>query len=162
MPSTQLVPSRNSNLLLPLLRDAEEGDDRITRAIEDPVMTAYIARSGDTNVGAVVMHWAQAESEIIYMATELSLRGQGYGKAMIAAILDEARLRGVQAICVGTANGGLDNIAFYQKCGFRMDSVRKDYFDYFAALVYENGIQIRDMLVLKLVVADLGDDAERS
>jgi hypothetical protein len=83
-------------------------------------------------------------------------------KQLGRCIFDEARLRGVQAIYVGTANAGLDNIAFYQKCGFRMDSVRKDYFDYFAAPVYENGIQIRDMLVLKLVLADLGDDAERS
>jgi ribosomal protein S18 acetylase RimI-like enzyme len=82
MPSIQLVPSRDSNLLLPLLGDAEEGDDRIMRAIEDPAMTGYIAQSADTIIGAVVMHWGQFESEIIYIATEPSLRGQGYGKAI--------------------------------------------------------------------------------
>ena len=94
------------------------------------------------------------ESEIIYMATVAELRGQGYGKAMMQAILDEARQRSVESICVGTANSSLSNIAFYQKCGFRINSVRKGYFDYFPTPVYENGIQIRDMLVLRCVLGD--------
>jgi ribosomal protein S18 acetylase RimI-like enzyme len=68
---------------------------------------------------------------------------------MIAALLTEAAARGVSSVLVGTANAGLENIAFYQKCGFRMDSVRKDYFDYFPQPVYENGIQLRDMLMLR-------------
>jgi ribosomal protein S18 acetylase RimI-like enzyme len=102
--------------------------------------------------------WAQDESEILYIATTPQVRGQGYGKAIIHWIIDEARRRSIGEIWVGTANAGLDNIAFYQKCGFRMDSVRKDYFDYFPAPIYENGIRIRDMLMLKLVVADVIND----
>ena len=37
----------------------------------------------------------------------------------------------------------------YQKVGFRMDQVRKDYFRYYSEPIYENGIQIRDMLVFR-------------
>ena len=37
----------------------------------------------------------------------------------------------------------------YQKVGFRMDHVRKDYFWYYREPIYENGIQIRDMLVFR-------------
>lgn len=157
MLSVRLVPSRDVDALVPLLRDAEEGDERIVRAINDSANTAYLAFDDDTCVGAAVMRWAQDESEIIYIATAETLRGKGYGKAMIRWILDEARRRGVAAVCVGTANAGLDNIAFYQKCGFRMDSVRKDYFNYFSSPVYENGIQIRDMLVLRYALVDEGE-----
>ncbi|HLU09022.1 MAG TPA: GNAT family N-acetyltransferase [Oceanobacillus sp.] len=157
MLSVRLVPSRDVDALVPLLRDAEEGDERIVRAINDSANTAYLAFDDDTPVGAAVMRWAQDESEIIYIATAETLRGKGYGKAMIRWILDEARRRGVAAVCVGTANAGLDNIAFYQKCGFRMDSVRKDYFNYFSSPVYENGIQIRDMLVLRYELSDEGE-----
>lgn len=153
----QLQLSRDAAILLPLLHDAEEGDDRILRAIADPTNTAYLAFDGAVCVGAVVIYWHDDESEIIYIATAEALRGQGYGKAIVRAIVEEAGKRGVEAIYVGTANAGLDNIAFYQKCGFRMDSVRKDYFNYFSSPVYENGIQIRDMLMLKLVVADADD-----
>jgi hypothetical protein len=80
---------------------------------------------------------------------------------MVRCILDEARRRGVQVVSVGTANAGWSKIAVYQKCGFRMDSVRKDYFNYFPSPMYENGIQIRDMLVLKLVMAELQNDGVR-
>lgn len=159
MVSVQLVPSRDAAMLLPLLRDAEEGDERIVRAIDDSAKTAYLAFDDDTCVGAAVIHWMQDESEIIYIATAPQSRGQGYGKAIIRWILDEARRRGVEAVCVGTANAGLDNIAFYQKCGFRMDSVRKHYFNYFSSPVYENGIQIQDMLVLRYAFSDMGKRA---
>jgi hypothetical protein len=37
----------------------------------------------------------------------------------------------------------------YQKCGFRLDHVRHDYFWYYRTPHFENGIQIRDMLVFR-------------
>jgi len=155
MPAVKLIESRDSAVLLPFLRDAEEGDARIAQVIEDSANSAYLALNGDSRVGAMIVRWMSGhESEIIYMATVAVLRGQGYGKAVMQAILDEARQRSVESICVGTANSSLSNIAFYQKCGFRIDSVRKNYFDYFSAAVYENGIQIRDMLVLRFVLRD--------
>jgi len=52
-------------------------------------------------------------------------------------------------VLVGTANSSLENIAFYQKCGFRMDHVRRDYFVYVQPPVIQNGIVMRDMLVLR-------------
>jgi len=150
----QLLPSRDFQTLVPLLHDAEEDDNRIAQTIADTTSTAYIAQDGTLTVGAVVMHWNMDESEIVYIATVPALRGNGYGKAIIAAVVDEARMRGVKAICVGTANSSWTTIAFYQKCGFRMDSVRKDFFNYLPTPIYEDGIQMRDMLVLRLSLTD--------
>ncbi len=154
MPPVHLVPSEDIPQLLPLLHDAEEGDERIVRAIAEPTAVAYLALDGDAPVGAALVRWEPGESEIVYIATREALRGRGYGKAMIAAILDEARRRGVRSVVVGTGNSGLSQIAFYQKCGFRMDSVRKDFFDYITPPIYENGIPLRDMLVLRYDVED--------
>jgi ribosomal protein S18 acetylase RimI-like enzyme len=156
----ELVPSRDANTLLPLLHDAEEGDERILREIDHPSSVAYLAVSEGTHVGAVVVRWDAGESEIIYIATRAELRGQGFGKAIIRAVLAEAKRRAVHSVCVGTANSSMSNIAFYQKCGFRMDSVRKDYFDYFPAPIFEDGIQMRDMLVLRYSPTD--PDSEQS
>lgn len=158
MLSIEIVPSKDATILVPILHEAEEGDERILKTIEDPSTTAYLAQVGDDIVGAVVVRWTPAESEIVYIATEPAWRGQGYGKAIMRWIIEEAQRRGTAEIIVGTANAGLDHIAFYQKCGFRMDSVRKNFFDYFPAPVYENGIRLQDMLMLKLVVADLPDE----
>lgn len=152
-----LVPSHDTALLLPILRDAEEGDARLVSAIEAPTMTSYIAQTDTDIVGAVVMHWQTEESEIVYIATAPSLRGQGYGKAMMQLIIKEARQRGVQTLSVGTSNASWSNIAFYQKCGFRMHSVRRDFFIYIPMPMYEDGIRMQDMLMLHL---DLGQEDE--
>lgn len=53
------------------------------------------------------------------------------------------------ALLVGTASAALDNIAFYQKCGFRMFEIRRDFFDYIQPPVYENGIRLLDMIVFR-------------
>lgn len=144
-----LTRSTDSERLLPFLRDADEDDDRIRAAIIDPKHAAYLGSADGEPVGAAVMFWHPDESELIYIGVDAAQRGRGMGKAIIAALLAEAEARQVGSVLVGTANAGLQTIAFYQKCGFRMDSVRKDYFDYFPQPVYENGIRIRDMLMLR-------------
>jgi ribosomal protein S18 acetylase RimI-like enzyme len=144
-----LTHSRKIETLLPLLHDADEGDDRIRAVLTDPQNTPYLATRDGEPIGAAVMRWQPDESELIYIAVDGSHRGQGFGKAIIAELLAEAGRRGVESVLVGTANSSLENIAFYQKCGFRIDSVRKDYFDYFTEPVYDNGILIRDMLMLR-------------
>jgi hypothetical protein len=58
----------------------------------------------------------------------------------------------MRVVLVGTTNASLSNIAFYQKCGFRMVQVRRDYFSYFSQPVMEDGILIRDMIVFSLAL----------
>ncbi len=100
-------------------------------------------------IGAALMRWHPQESELIYIAMMEEHRGQGHGKAVMNQLLTLARQRRVKSLVVGTANSSSDNILFYQKCGFRIDSVRKNYFNYFESPVYEHGIEIRDMLVFR-------------
>jgi len=137
MPPIQLHPSRDLAHLLPLLRDAEEGDARIVAALNDSTVMAYIAQCDGSDVGAAAVRWTSDDGEILYIATRPAARGQGYGKALMRGLIDEARARGVEALNVGTANSNWSGIAFYQKCGFRMASVRKDFFDYLPAPVYD-------------------------
>jgi ribosomal protein S18 acetylase RimI-like enzyme len=148
----QLIPSRDLAILLPLLIEAEENQWRTEEAIKDAANVAYLFSVEGAIVGAAVMHWDADESELLYIQTEKEYRGKGYGKAGVAALLAEAQARGVKSVIVGTANASLDNIAFYQKCGFRMDSIRKDFFDYLARPLYSHGIQMRDMIVFRYEV----------
>nr|AIA13044.1 Acetyltransferase (GNAT) family [uncultured bacterium] len=145
----EIVESRNKNLLVPILHDADEDDVRIASAIVDMANISYAAYIGDECVGAAMMHWQLDESEILYIAIRAADRGKGYGRELIAAIVNMARERSTQALVVGTASTSVDNILFYQKCGFRMDSVRKDFFNYKPTPVYEHGIQLRDMVMLR-------------
>lgn len=138
-----------SEKLLPLLNDAEEDEQRVRTRLADTAYTTYAALDDNQPVGAATVHWQSDESEIEYIAVASHLRGQGIGKAIIALLLQESRLRHVQSLLVGTASSSFDNLAFYQKCGFRVDHVRRDFFSYIQPPMMEHGIIMRDMLVLR-------------
>ena len=50
---------------------------------------------------------------------------------------------------VGTANSSIDNIAFYQKLGFRMAEIKRDFFKAYPTPIFENGIIALDMIVFE-------------
>src|SRR5579875_1526171 len=143
------VSSSICEALVLVLHDADEDDERIRAVLLDGCYTTYATYVGKQLVGAVVIRWDEDASEIEYIAVDSAYRGRGYGKAIVAQVLMLARQRGVRAVLVGAANSSLENIAFYQKCGFRMDHVRRDYFAYVQPPVIQNGIVMRDMLVLR-------------
>ena len=142
--------SSDTDWLVLTLSDADESDERIRGVVSNPANTSYALLQRDEPVGAMTVRWDAVESELIYLAIDPSRRRSGFGKLALAWLIEEARRRQVSSVIVGTGNSGLDQIAFYQKAGFRIDSVRRDYFDYFSKPVYEHGVQLRDMLVLRL------------
>lgn len=146
----QPVSTDESAYLLPLLLEAEEGEERVRSVLLDPACTAYATYVDGGLVGAMVVRWEHTgASEIIYIAVVAEQRGRGYGKRMLASVQAELRARGGSTLLVGTANSSLENLAFYQKCGFRMFEVRPDYFTYIQPPLWEHGIQMRDMVVLR-------------
>ena len=111
------------------------------------------AYDGATIVGAAVIHSEESEAEIVYLAVRERMRGRGFGKKIVEALIKEARSHQTRTIIVGTAKSSINDIAFYQKCGFRMNHVRHDFFDYFPEPIPEVGILCRDMIVFRLVLA---------
>jgi hypothetical protein len=68
IPPIQLHPSCDPVDLLPLLRDAEEGDARALSARRNvSSVMAYIARSDGSDMGAAAVRWALDGSEIVYI-----------------------------------------------------------------------------------------------
>jgi ribosomal protein S18 acetylase RimI-like enzyme len=143
------IVTKETEKLIPILLDAEEGEERIRTAMADEKNTNYAALEGEELVGAATVKWEEQESEILYIAVIQKCRGRGYGKTIIEGLKTEMRRRGVHSLVVGTANSSIENIAFYQKCGFRMYQVRRDFFHYIQPPVKENDILMCDMLVLR-------------
>ena len=135
--------------LIPLLLLAEESEPGLRWGLANLVDAVYRVDGGGDLVGAATMQWRGEPCELMELAVAPERQGQGIGRQIVAWLVEEAHRRGKRAILVGTANASIDNIAFYQRCGFRMDHVRKDYFWYYREPVYENGIRIRDMLVFR-------------
>ena len=143
------VTGEDAERLIYLLHDAEGDDERIRVAQRDPACRTYAASVDGQLVGAAVVRWAGGDaSELLYIAIAPAERGKGYGQLLCTALQAELPSHG-KTLLVGTANCSLANIAFYQKCGFRMFEVRRDYFDYIQPPLQEHGILMRDMIVFR-------------
>jgi ribosomal protein S18 acetylase RimI-like enzyme len=140
--------------LVPLLLLAEESEPALRWSLANLVDMVYRMEADGQLVGAVTVRWRDEPCEIMELAILSDYQGQGLGKHLVAFLIAEARSRDKRQMLVGTANSSISNIAFYQKCGFRMDHVRQNYFRYYRKPVFENGIQIRDMLVFRYDLTD--------
>ena len=136
--------------LIPILRQAEESEMALRWSLANLSDIVYRMDADGQLVGAATMQWRGDPCEIMELAIAPEHQGRGLGKQLVAWLLDEARRRGKGKLLVGTANSSISNIAFYQKCGLRMDHIRKEYFWFYLKPVYENGIRIRDMLVFSI------------
>ncbi len=91
--------------------------------------------------------------ELVNVAVTESKQGLGIGKQLVQHAIQTVRHKGYKAIEVGTGNSSIGQLALYQKCGFRITGVDKDFFIlHYSDPIYENGIQCRDMVRLAMVL----------
>lgn len=101
-------------------------------------------------VGAIILTpLGDAAWEVKNIAVQPEHQGHGIGKELIRAALDVCRERGAREVWIGTGNSSINQLALYQKMGFRIAGVDVDFFtrNYPEAIV-ENGIECRDMIRL--------------
>jgi ribosomal protein S18 acetylase RimI-like enzyme len=87
--------------------------------------------------------------ELKAVAVTPERHGQRIGQRMLAAVLAALRQRGVPRVIVGTGNSGIGQLAFYQKAGFRLSHIERDFFSPergYPDGIEENGIPLRDMV----------------
>ena len=114
----------------------------------------FAAFEGSEIVGVYVLISKSADTlEIINLSVAEEKQNRGIGKLLVADAIRRAKKAGAKKLIVGTGNSIIDQLAFYQKCGFRMSKIKKDYFiKKYKSLIFENGIQCRDMVVFELVL----------
>ena len=140
--------------LLPLLLLAEPSPSALRWSLANLSDTAYGMEASGALVGAATMRWHKEPCEIIELAIAEERQGEGLGKQFVEWLIAEGHRRGKSEILVGTANSSIGNIVFYQKCGFRMHEVRRDYFWYHKQPIIEDGLQVRDMIVFRYDLAE--------
>ena len=94
--------------------------------------------------------------ELVNLAVEESCQGRGVGKRLIRHAVETARNAGCTVLEVGTGNSGIAQLALYQRCGFSIDSIDKDFFSrHYREKIIENGIECRHIIRLKM---ELGEE----
>ncbi len=127
---------------------ADPSKDLIDEYLEQSVI--YTARQNDKTIGVVVLFPLTTETvEIKNIAVAAEFQGQGIGSFLIENAVRVALLNKQKSICIGTANSSVGQLYLYQKLGFEITGIKRDFFTVnYAEPVYENGIQAKHMLVL--------------
>lgn len=110
----------------------------------------YISEYDGQIIGVyVLLPKTQQTVELVNIAVAESHQGRGIGKKLIQNAIETAKRMGFKTIEVGTGNSSIGQLALYQKCGFRIIDIDKDFFiRSYTEAIFENGIQCRDMIRL--------------
>ncbi|KHE72675.1 N-acetyltransferase [Halobacillus sp. BBL2006] len=139
----------NRNDFLDYLLLADEDETIVKSYIKDGDMFELLY-SGKT-IGVCLFTFPNEDTvEIKNIAIAEACRGLGIGKQVVQIAISHYQKKGLHHMIVGTANSSIENIAFYQKAGFRFHEIRKDFFLSYPQPIFENNIQALDMVVFHL------------
>lgn len=132
-----------------LLLLADETIEAIDRYILQSEI--YILERDHKAAAVYVLHTLDADCvEIKNIAVDEKLQGQGIGRSLLEDATRRATIGGYKTIIIGTGDGSIRQLGLYQKEGFEIFDIRKGFFiDNYPAPIYENGIQLRDMIMLR-------------
>jgi ribosomal protein S18 acetylase RimI-like enzyme len=143
-----VLPGGERERFLPLLLLADESEQQVRSYFQQGDLYAYGA--DDALVGMVlILPKTDGEVELKAVAVTPGEQSRGRGKHMLREVLNDLRRRGVRKVVVGTANAGIGQLAFYQKAGFRLSHIERDFFSPsrgYPAVMEDNGIRLRDMV----------------
>ena len=142
-----------------LLLDADPAKELVKEYLNNGECWAAKRDGSEEILGVYVLNFPEEKTaELINLAVRSDCQGQGIGKECVAHAVQRCRELGISRLEVGTGNSGIGQIAFYQKCGFRMTGVIQDFFlGRLEEEVVENGISCRDMVRFAM---DINPDTE--
>jgi len=110
--------------------------------------TCYVAEKSGKILGCFVLMETRAKTyEIMNIAVLPSERSKGLGEKMVRRAKKIAKDNGGRRLEVGTGNSSFRQLAFYQRVGFRMTGVDRDFFKGRYNKVYKTqGVKLQDMV----------------
>lgn len=110
----------------------------------------FVAKLKDEIIGVVVLFpISKSVAEIKNIAVTPAFQRQGVGQFLIENVLAFAKNKMISKMLIGTANSSLSQLHLYQKLGFEITEIRKEFFiNNYPEPLYENGIQAKHMIML--------------
>ena len=112
----------------------------------------YLASYKNEIIGVyILLRTRPFTMEVVNLAVKEEFQGKGIGKKLLLDALYKARDHEVKTLELGTGNSSLRQLGLYQKCGFRIVGVDKDFFvKHYNDVIIENGIRCIDMIRLRI------------
>ena len=130
-----------------LLLEADPSVEKINAYL--PGSKCFVAMLHGHPVGAYVVQCiAPAVYELMSIAVSPEYQRKGIGSKLLKHAVTIVRDMGARRLEVGTGTFGYQ-LAWYQRQGFRVFAIERDFFLVnYKEPIYENGIQLKDMLRL--------------
>jgi N-acetylglutamate synthase-like GNAT family acetyltransferase len=108
-------------------------------------------RGEKETIGIYVLQYIDKDTiEIKNIAVVEKFRGQGIGTFLLKDAEIRAKERGFKTIIIGTGDCGIKQIQLYQKVGFEIFDVKKNFLiDNYPEPIHENGVLCKDMVMLQ-------------
>lgn len=141
---------KNSEAPFELLLSADPSIEAVNKYLKKG--NCFAAFEDSEIVGVYVLISKSADTlEIINLSVVEEKQNKGIGKLLVADAKRRAKKAGAKKLIVGTGNSSINQLAFYQKCGFRISGIKKDFFvKNYKKPIFENSIQCRDMILLEM------------
>jgi lactoylglutathione lyase len=109
---------------------ADDSDEQLDRYIDlGRVLVALDDRSNEVIGHLQLIPTAEAGvEEIKSLAVRAGFRRRGVGRALVDRAIEACRIEQAAVVRVTTAVADIDNLRFYQRCGFRASSIERDAF----------------------------------
>ena len=135
---------------MPLLLEADPLPESVLPYLQTG--ECFVATESGKILGAYVLQRTQPfTDEILNVVVKKEYRKLGIGKMLFNHALEAARQLKARRLEIAIGNSHLSALAFYQRSGFRMQSIEPDYFTrFYPDRVVENGIERRDLVRLRL------------
>ncbi|MDF9797254.1 ribosomal protein S18 acetylase RimI-like enzyme [Catalinimonas alkaloidigena] len=132
-----------------LLLLADEKREAIQQYIDSARI--FVLEKDDIIIAVFVLQEITSLSiEIKNIAVAEAYQGKGIGKYLLSEAAKIAQEMGYEDMLIGTANGSIMQLYLYQKEGFEIVGIRKNFFtDNYPKPIYENGILCKHMIVLQ-------------
>jgi len=132
-----------------LLLLADETVEAIEKYVFDSAI--YVLEQENKIIAAYVLQSiGRDEIEIKNIAVHADYQGQGIGKFLLRDAVSRAKEKGFGRILIGTGDVAVKQLRLYQKEGFEMFDIRKNFFvENYPKPIYENGVQLKHMVMLK-------------
>ena len=141
--------SKDEKIPYDLLLLADETIEAINKYIFDSDI--FVLEQGNRIIAVYVFQAINKnEIEIKNIAVIIDCQGQGIGKLLLNDAARRARERGFKTIIIGTGDAATKQLYLYQKEGFEVFDIKENFFiDNYPEPIYENGIQLKHMIMLK-------------
>ncbi|TKF13603.1 GNAT family N-acetyltransferase [Enterovibrio norvegicus] len=141
------IEAKSSDIPLDLLLEADPSEASISSYLSDSwCFTA--SENARILAACVVKPLNDGLAEIYNVSVYPEYQGKGIGSALLTFVLSQLPNKGVTRVELGTGTFGYQ-LTYYQRLGFRVDSVVKDHFlRNYSEPIFEKGIQHQDMLRL--------------